>query len=67
MKGPKRKPTPGNEPPAAEATERPGRWSAPRKTELVLQLLRRETLDAVSRQSQVPAQQLPEGRFPVPE
>jgi transposase len=36
----------------------PERWSAPRKTELVLRLLRGETLDAVSRESQVPAHEL---------
>jgi hypothetical protein len=34
----------------------PERWSAQRKTELVLRLLRGEALDAVSRESQVPAQ-----------
>jgi hypothetical protein len=55
MKGSKRKPTPGSEPPAAEAPELPERWSAPRKTELVLRLLRGEALDEVSRESQVPA------------
>jgi len=54
----KRKPTPGSEPPAAELTELPGRWSAVRKTELVLRLLRGEVLDAVSRENQVPAHEL---------
>jgi hypothetical protein len=58
MKGLKRKPTPGSEPPAADAPELPERWSAPRKTELVLRLLRGEALDAVSRESQVPAHEL---------
>jgi transposase len=58
MKGPKRKPTPCSEPPAADAPELPERWSAPRKTELVLRLLRGEALDAVSRESQVPAHEL---------
>src|SRR5919108_387623 len=36
----------------------PERWSAQRKTELVLRLLRGEALDAVSRDSQVPAHEL---------
>ena len=58
MKGLKRKPTPGSEPSAADAPELPERWSAPRKTELVLRLLRGEALDAVSRESQVPAHEL---------
>jgi transposase len=58
MKGPKRKPTPGSEPPASDGAELPERWSAPRKTELVLRLMRGETLDAVSRESQVPAHEL---------
>ena len=58
MKGPKRKPTPGSEPPTADAPELPERWSAARKTELVLRLLRGEALDAVSRESQVPAHEL---------
>jgi hypothetical protein len=46
-------PTPG---PAAE--ELPERWSVQRKTELVLRLVRGESLDAVSRESQVPAHEL---------
>ena len=54
----KRKPTPGSEPPAVEVPELPERWSASRKTELVLRLLRGEALDAVSRESQVPAHEL---------
>src|SRR5881296_1827885 len=54
----KRKPTPGSEPPAVEVPEPPERWSASRKTELVLRLLRGEALDAVSRESQVPAHEL---------
>jgi hypothetical protein len=58
MKGPKRKPTPGSESPAVEAPELPERWSAARKMELVLRLLRGEALDAVSRESQVPAHEL---------
>ena len=48
----------GSEPPAAEAIELPERWSVQRKTELVLRLLRGEPLDAVSRESQVPANEL---------
>jgi transposase len=38
--------------------ELPERWSAQRKTELVLRLLRGEPLDVVSRESQVPAHEL---------
>src|SRR3989442_5433872 len=49
----KRKPTPGSEPPVVEVPELPERWSAARKTELVMRLLRGEALDAVSRESQV--------------
>ena len=52
-------PTPGSEPPPAEVVvELPERWSVQRKTELVLRLLRGEALDAVSRESQVPAHEL---------
>src|SRR5919197_1702791 len=60
MRDKRRKPTtPGNEPPTApEASELPERWSVQRKTELVLRLLRGEPLDAVSRESQVPAHEL---------
>ena len=54
----KRRPTPGSEPPAVEMPELPERWSASRKMELVLRLLRGEALDAVSRESQVPANEL---------
>jgi len=52
--------TPGSEPAPAptEAGELPERWSVQRKTELVLRLLRGEALDAVSRESQVPAPEL---------
>jgi transposase len=50
--------TPGSEPAAPEAIELPERWSVQRKTELVLRLLRGEPLDAVSRESQVPANEL---------
>ncbi len=38
----------------------PERWSAKRKTEIVLRLLRGEALDEVSRDTQVPAHQLEE-------
>jgi len=41
-----------------EAADLPERWSAPRKSELVMQLLRGEALDAVSRDSQVPGHEL---------
>jgi hypothetical protein len=51
--------TPGSEPPATpEPAELPERWSVQRKTELVLRLFRGEPLDAVSRESQVPAHEL---------
>ena len=36
----------------------PERWSAPRKTELILQLLRGKPLDRISRASQVPVHEL---------
>ncbi len=38
--------------------ELPERWSVQRKTDLVVRLLRGEALDAVSRESQVPAHEL---------
>ena len=51
--------TPSSEPVTAlEAAELPERWSVQRKTDLVLRLLRGEPLDAVSRESQVPAHEL---------
>jgi len=58
-----RKPTKGksggDETPAPSGPEDlPERWSAQRKMELVLRLLRGEPLDAVSRESQVPAPEL---------
>jgi transposase len=50
-------------PAGAEApAEIPERWSAHRKAELVLRLLRGEPLDAVARESQVPAHELEEWR-----
>jgi transposase len=49
----------GEETPAPSGPEElPERWSAQRKMELVLRLLRGEPLDAVSRESQVPAHEL---------
>jgi hypothetical protein len=49
----------GDELPAPTGAEDlPERWSVQRKTELVLRLLRGEPLDAVSRESQVPAHEL---------
>jgi transposase len=51
----------GQEGAQADDSAGPGaeRWkSVPRKTELVLRLLRGEPLDAVSRESQVPAHEL---------
>jgi hypothetical protein len=41
-----------------EGAELPERWSVQRKTELVLRLLRGAALDAVSRESQIPAHEL---------
>src|SRR6266568_2767963 len=41
-----------------EGAELPERWSVQGKTELVLRLLRGEALDAVSRESQIPAHEL---------
>src|SRR5262244_825540 len=49
---------PVEEPRPNEGAELPERWSVQRKTELVLRLLRGEALDAVSRESQVPAHEL---------
>src|SRR5688572_33232899 len=50
-------------PAGAEApTEIPERWSAHKKTELILRLLRGEPVDAVARESQVPAHELEEWR-----
>lgn len=43
---------------APESAELPERWSVQRKTALVLRLLRGQALDAVSRESQVPAHEL---------
>src|SRR3954465_430665 len=50
-------------PAGAEApAEIPERWSAQRKAELVMRLLRGEALDAVARDSQVPAHESEEWR-----
>ena len=51
-------PTAGGAEELPDAEELPERWSAQRKMELVLRLLRGEPLDAVSRESQVPAHEL---------
>src|SRR6266852_3064087 len=47
---------------AETPAEAPERWSAQRKTELVVRLLRGEPVDAVARDSQVPAHELEEWR-----
>ena len=44
--------------PAGGSSELPERWSAQRKSELVLRLLRGGALDAVLRESQAPANEL---------
>ena len=44
--------------PEAPEHELPERWSAQRKIDVVVRLLRGEGLDAVSRESQVPAHEL---------
>jgi hypothetical protein len=49
---------PAAEPVVSEGAELPERWSVQRKMELVLRLLRGEALDAVSRESQIPAHEL---------
>lgn len=49
---------PEAQPDAPAESELPERWSAARKIELVLRLLRGEALDAVSRESQVPGHEL---------
>ena len=54
----RRKPMSARSELSAAPPELPERWSAPRKTELVVRLLRGEPLDAVSRESQVPAHEL---------
>ena len=54
-----RKPATSPEPSSpSNEVELPERWSIQRKAELVLRLLRGEALDAVSRESQVPAHEL---------
>ena len=54
-----RKPAPPPEPSSAPSEgELPERWSVQQKAELVLPLLRGKALDAVSRESQVPAHEL---------
>src|SRR5215467_5796122 len=54
-----RKPATPSEPSSPpNEVELPERWRVPRKAELVLRLLRGEALEAVSRESQVPAPEL---------
>lgn len=55
-----RKPTtaPVEESVVSEGVELPERWSVQRKTEVVLRLFRGEPLDAVSRDTQIPAHEL---------
>ena len=55
-KKPDRNPTPPVS--SSTAPELPERWSAQRKQEIVLRLLRGEPLDQVSRETQVPAHEL---------
>ena len=47
-----------SDPGEESSLELPERWSAQRKMELVLRLIRGDALDAVSRASQVPAHEL---------
>jgi len=49
---------PAEEAVVSEGAELPERWSVQRKMEVVLRLLRGEALDAVSRESQIPAHEL---------
>ena len=59
MKAKRQKSSSGSsEAPGPAADELPERWSVQRKTELVLRLVRGESLDGVSRESQVPAHEL---------
>ena len=51
-------PREGSSPGTAVPDDLPERWSAQRKMELVLRLLRGDSLDAVSRESQVPAHEV---------
>ena len=55
---PKKPATPPEPSSPPNETELPERWSVQRKSELVLQLLQGEALDAISRESQVPAHEL---------
>ena len=57
-KKPRSPAAPSSPTPSGEEPDLPERWSAQRKMELVLRLLRGEPLDAVSRESQVPAHTL---------
>ena len=55
---PRKSATPPEPTSPANEAELPERWSVQRKSELVLRLLRGDPLDAVSRESQVPAHEL---------
>jgi transposase len=57
---PQKRPAAGGDaaPVPGASEDLPERWSVHRKTELVLRLLRGEALDAVSRDSQVPAHEI---------
>ena len=55
---PKKSATPPGPSSPPNEIELPERWSVQRKAELVLRLLRGDALDAVSRESQVPAHEL---------
>ena len=57
-KNPRRPGTPSGSTLPPEESDLPERWSAQRKMELVLRLLRGEALDALSRESHVPAHTL---------
>jgi transposase len=57
-KAQKGKPSADESTPGAPADDLPERWSVQRKAELVLRVLRGEALDAVSRESQIPAHEL---------
>jgi len=58
---------PAGELAGGEGPEIPERWSVQRKTELVLRLLRGEALNAVSRESQIPAHALESWKRVFPE
>ena len=49
------------------ADDLPERWSAQRKMEIVLRLVRGEAIDEVARESQVPVHELEEWRRDLPQ